>query len=76
MKINKRKRPQITVGETINFLKQFPDELLISCSESLLNEDEPEATQEFIYDDSKKPCVAIEASTTGIIFGYIGKEEE
>ena len=68
-----RFRPQITVGEAIKFLNEYPDDLLIFCATSLVNIDEPEETQEFIEDDRKRPCVAIEGTRHNgyITFGFV-----
>ena len=66
----KRKRPQITNGEVIKFLSEYPKDLPVYCAPSMLNIDEPEDTQEFIYDDDKTECVAIESDGKFITFGF------
>lgn len=66
-----RNRPQITVGEAIKFLSQYSDKTPVFCSISEVNIDEPEETQEFIPDDEKKACVAIESDGKSLTFGYI-----
>ncbi|MCK4330907.1 hypothetical protein KAX02_13840 [candidate division WOR-3 bacterium] len=66
-----RSRPQITVAEVIRFLSKLPNDLLVFCSVSEVNIDEPEETQEFILDDEKRACVAMETDKKSLTFGYI-----
>lgn len=62
------KRPQITVDELIKFLQDCPEGLPIFCSESDLNEED---LCEFIHDEEKEPCVAIEITGNKYVtFGY------
>jgi len=65
------KRPQITVGEVVRFLSQYPKDLPIFCATSTVNVDESEEKQEFIEDDLKTPCVAIESDGKYVTFGFI-----
>lgn len=70
-----RKRPTLTVGELMDYLKNVNPKAKIFLAPSLLNLDEPQATQEFIDDDNRKKCVAVESScpisqTKRVTLGY------
>jgi len=66
-----RLRPQITIEQAIKFMSEYPGDLPVYCAPSMLNEDEPEETQEFIRDDEKIKCVVIESDGKCITFGYV-----
>jgi len=66
-----RNRPQITVGELIDFMSKYPKDTLVYSAPSMINLDEPEATQEFILDDHT-PVVAVEYGSNELTIGYIG----
>lgn len=55
-----RKRPQLTVGELKRFLRKLNNDAPVFLAPSVVNIDEPKETQEFILDDEKIKCVAIE----------------
>jgi len=71
--VNNRLRPRrvITVGEVINFLSNYPDSTPVYCSVSEVNLDEPVETQEFILEEGKRKCVAVESNGRQIVFGYV-----
>ena len=68
-----KKRPQVTVGETIRFLQSCPENMLIFCSESEYSEEEP---HELVYEEKTKPCTVIDITESCpgeryITFGYV-----
>jgi len=65
-----RKRPQLTVGEVVDHLSKCDRNLPLFCAASLLNLDEPEETQEFIDDNSRMECVAVEFSSAYATIGF------
>lgn len=69
-----RERKQLTLGDVKRFIDKYPDDIEVSCAVSIVNEDEPMETQEFIGDDIL-PCVAVHFShLTGLVFGHIERE--
>ena len=76
--MRERKRPTLTVKEVIDCLSKFPSEADVYLAPSVINEDEPKETQEFILDEDKLPCVAIEGvypweSAKIVTIGYADK---
>lgn len=69
--MSERKRPQLTVGEVMDHLSKCDRSLPMFAAPSMLNTDEPEETQEFIYDDNKMVCVAVEFSSQYATLGFI-----
>jgi len=72
--VKMRRRPQITVEDVVFYLSKLPGDTPVYCAISIVNEDEPIETQEFISDDKKTPCVAIERvnrdNTKYVTFGF------
>lgn len=69
-----RNRPQLTVGELIDFILKLPKETLVYSAPSMINLDEPEETQEFI-DLEHAPVVAIESCDGEFTMGYIDEHK-
>lgn len=65
-----RLRPQLTLGQVIEFLGKYSDTLPVYCSTSVVNLDEPVETQEFILWDERSRCVAVECDGKSITFGF------
>ena len=66
-----RPRPQLTVGEVIDFMSQYPRSTLVSAAPSEVNLDEPVETQEFILSEVSTPVVAVDyGKSTNITIGY------
>ena len=66
-----RNRPQLTIGELIDFMSKYPRNTLVYSAPSIINVDEPEETQEFI-EMEHTPVVAVEHSVGELTIGYIG----
>lgn len=58
--MKKRRRPQLTTGEVVDFMSKYPRNTPVFSGPSLVNEDEPEETQEFILEDECTKVVVIE----------------
>jgi hypothetical protein len=55
-----RKRPVLTVKELIKYLRKVNPNAKVFLAPSIVNLDEPQATQEFILTEEGLKCVAIE----------------
>ena len=66
-----RKRPALTVRELRIYLGRLNPNAKVYLAPSIVNLDEPEETQEFICDEHKKKCVAIEATVPLIKTKYV-----
>lgn len=67
-----KNRPQITVGELFAFIEKYgiSNKTLLYCAPSEMNIDEPEETQEFILDEEKRKCVAVQLCLGEVTIGY------
>lgn len=65
-----RRRPELTVRQLTAFLKTIPPKTKLKCAVSLINPDEPIATQEFIDHDTAKSVVSMDFTRGELTFGY------
>ncbi len=74
--MTERNRPILTAAEVIEHLSKVPGDTPIYLAPCVVNEDEPEETQEFILSDKGIPCVAIEfpLSYERATLGWASKE--
>ena len=66
-----RNRPILTARELAAFLLKHPDSPVYAAI-SLLNIDEPEATQEFVDWENVSPVVAVEFGSARYTIGFVG----
>jgi hypothetical protein len=68
-----RRRPQLTVKEVMSFLAQCDPNAKVFISPSRYCEDMPKNAHEYIDEDRKIKCVAVETHDNIVTFGYAEK---